>query len=124
SRASRLAARPARVLPLPARRRRPERGSGDVQRAPGDRAAFLPSPPDPRRRNARRRPSRVMLSVVAPAYDEADVLPLFVTRLVDVLEGCGYDWEVVLVDDGSRDGTWDVIEAASQREPRIRGIRL
>jgi dolichol-phosphate mannosyltransferase len=65
-----------------------------------------------------------MLSVVAPAYDEADVLPLFVTRLVDVLEGCGYDWEVVLVDDGSRDGTWDVIEAASQREPRIRGIRL
>lgn len=65
-----------------------------------------------------------MLSVVAPAYDEADVLPLFVTRLVDVLEGCGHDWEIVLVDDGSRDGTWAAIEAASRREPRIRGIRL
>ena len=65
-----------------------------------------------------------MLSVVAPAYDEADVLPSFVTRLVDVLEVAGEEWEVVLVDDGSRDGTWDAIEAAARGEPRIRGIRL
>lgn len=65
-----------------------------------------------------------MLSVVAPAYDEADVLPSFVQRLVAVLDGSGEDWEVVLVDDGSRDDTWEAIERAARDEPRVRGIRL
>ncbi len=65
-----------------------------------------------------------MLSVVAAAYDEADVLPAFVGRLATVLEATGEPWEVVLVDDGSRDGTWGAIEAAAEAEPRIRGIRL
>ena len=65
-----------------------------------------------------------MLSVVAPAYEEADVLPAFIARLVAVLEGAGEEWEVVLVDDGSSDGTWEAIEAAARSEPRIHGIRL
>lgn len=65
-----------------------------------------------------------MLSVVAAAYDEAGVLPAFLTRLVAVLETVGEEWEVVLVDDGSRDGTWAAIAAASGADPRIRGIRL
>lgn len=65
-----------------------------------------------------------MLSVVAPAFDEADVLPSFVSRVVDVLDTTGEEWELVLVDDGSRDGTWTAIEAAAGREPRVRGIRL
>jgi polyisoprenyl-phosphate glycosyltransferase len=65
-----------------------------------------------------------MLSVVAAAFDEAGVLPSFVTRLVAVLETVGEDWEVVLVDDGSRDGTWGVVEAVSSADSRIRGIRL
>ena len=65
-----------------------------------------------------------MLGVVAAAFDEADVLPLFVARLTAVLEATGDEWEIVLVDDGSRDGTWSVIEAAAAAEPRIRGIRL
>ncbi|HZS24880.1 MAG TPA: glycosyltransferase family 2 protein [Gaiellaceae bacterium] len=65
-----------------------------------------------------------MLSVVAPAYNEADALPAFLSRLLDVLEEVGGDWELVLVDDGSRDGTWQEIERAARDEPRIRGIRL
>jgi glycosyltransferase involved in cell wall biosynthesis len=65
-----------------------------------------------------------MLSVVAAAFDEADVLPGFVARLAAVLEATGEEWEVVLVDDGSRDGTWGAIAAASAADPRIRGIRL
>ena len=54
-----------------------------------------------------------MLGVVAAAFDEADVLPSFVARLTAVLETTGDEWEVVLVDDGSRDGTWSAIEAAA-----------
>jgi len=65
-----------------------------------------------------------MLSVVAPAYDEADVVPVFVARLLAVLAGVDDDWEIVLVDDGSRDATWAAITDAVAAEPRIRGIRL
>jgi polyisoprenyl-phosphate glycosyltransferase len=65
-----------------------------------------------------------MLSVVAPAFEEAEILPAFIARLTKVLRETGEDWEVVLVDDGSRDGTWEAIEAAAKQEPRVRGIRL
>jgi glycosyltransferase involved in cell wall biosynthesis len=65
-----------------------------------------------------------MLSVVAAAYDEAEVLPAFLARLTAVLHGTGEDWEIVLVDDGSQDGTWAAIEAAAAAEPRVRGLRL
>jgi dolichol-phosphate mannosyltransferase len=65
-----------------------------------------------------------MLSVVAAAYDEAAVLPSFVARLAAVLETTGEAWEMVLVDDGSTDGTWEAIEAAANAEQGVRGIRL
>jgi len=65
-----------------------------------------------------------MLSVVAAAYDEAAVLPELARRLAATLEATGEEWEVVLVDDGSRDGTWDAIADAARADPRVRGIRL
>lgn len=65
-----------------------------------------------------------MLSVVAAAYDEAGVLPSFLARLAAVLETTGEEWEVLLVDDGSHDATWAVIESAAAADRRVRGIRL
>jgi polyisoprenyl-phosphate glycosyltransferase len=65
-----------------------------------------------------------MLSVVAAAFNEADVLPAFVTRLRSVLDATDEEWEVVLVDDGSTDATWDAIAVAADADPRVRGIRL
>lgn len=65
-----------------------------------------------------------MLSVVAPAYDEAPVIPELVRRVTATLDAAGEEWELVLVDDGSRDGTWDAIAAAAAADPRVRGIRL
>jgi glycosyltransferase involved in cell wall biosynthesis len=65
-----------------------------------------------------------MLSAVAPAFNEAEVLPAFLSRVVEVLEAIGEEWELVLVDDGSRVSTWSVIEQAAADDPRIRGIRL
>jgi polyisoprenyl-phosphate glycosyltransferase len=61
-----------------------------------------------------------MLSVVASAYDEQEVLRDFIERTVRVLESIGEPWELVLVDDGSRDATWSII--ASDR--RVHGVRL
>jgi glycosyltransferase involved in cell wall biosynthesis len=65
-----------------------------------------------------------MLSVVTPAYNEAGALPAFLARLVAALEETGEEWEVIVVDDGSRDDTWSVIEAAAADDDRVRGIRL
>lgn len=65
-----------------------------------------------------------MLTVVAAAFNEEEVLPAFVSRVVEVLGTLGEEWEVVLVDDGSRDTTWSVIGLAAANDPRIHGIRL
>ena len=69
-------------------------------------------------------PTRPALSVVAPCFNEEGVLPEFVKRVGAVLDGIGGTAEIVLVDDGSRDGTWAVIGAAAARDPRIVGVRL
>lgn len=65
-----------------------------------------------------------MLSIVAAAYDEAAVLPEFIQRLRAVLEGSGEEWEIVLVDDGSSDATWQTIRDAAATDERVRGVRL
>jgi polyisoprenyl-phosphate glycosyltransferase len=65
-----------------------------------------------------------MLSVVAAAYNEAGILPTFVERTTGVLEATGEEWELVLVDDGSRDATWEVIARAANADTRVRGLRL
>jgi polyisoprenyl-phosphate glycosyltransferase len=66
----------------------------------------------------------VDLSVVAPACNEEEVLPLFIQRTTAVLDSYEGSWELVLVDDGSSDRTWDVVLAASERDPHIHGVRL
>ena len=65
-----------------------------------------------------------MLSIVAAAYDEAAVLPELVRRVTAALDATGEEWELVLVDDGSRDGTWQAIAAAARTDARVRGLRL
>lgn len=66
----------------------------------------------------------MMVSVVAPAYNEAAALPTFIARLVTTLEETGEDWEAIIVDDGSRDDTWAAIQRAAADDDRVRGIRL
>jgi glycosyltransferase involved in cell wall biosynthesis len=67
---------------------------------------------------------RVELSIVLPVRDEAPVLPELIPRLVDVLEGVAGPWEIVFVDDGSKDSTWQLLEASAARDERIRALRF
>jgi polyisoprenyl-phosphate glycosyltransferase len=67
---------------------------------------------------------RPAVSVVAPCFDEEDVLPLFLARVGGVLDSLGDTGEIVLVDDGSRDRTWEIIDKAAVEDPRIVGVRL
>ena len=68
--------------------------------------------------------ARPVLSVVAPCFNEEGVLPAFFARVAAVLDGIGASSEIVVVDDGSRDGTWRLMTEASARDPRIVAVRL
>ena len=65
-------------------------------------------------------PDDLTLSVVIMAYNEEDSLPLQLERTVTYLRRRTRDFEVLVVDDGSTDGTADVVRAASAAEPRVR----
>ena len=64
------------------------------------------------------------LSVVVPAHDEETAIPELATRLTPVLDATGHDWEVILVDDGSSDSTWQTIRDEVARDARFRGLKL
>lgn len=55
------------------------------------------------------------LSVIVPCYNEQECLPLLFDRATSVFGGAGLDYELVLVDDGSKDGTWGL--SPSSRRP-------
>ena len=65
-----------------------------------------------------------MLSIVTPAFNEAANLEALYARLVRSLDRIGGDWEWLLVDDHSRDETFDIVERLSLVDGRVRGIRL
>ena len=64
------------------------------------------------------------LSLVIPLYREAAHLADTLRQVLPVLETLGRPYELVLVDDGSPDDTWRVIEAQCASHPAIRGLRL
>jgi dolichol-phosphate mannosyltransferase len=65
-----------------------------------------------------------MLSVIIPVLDEAESLPQLVRELGQVGLEQGYELQIIIVDDGSKDGTWTTISDLAARDPRILGIRL
>jgi dolichol-phosphate mannosyltransferase len=64
------------------------------------------------------------LSVVAPMYNEEGNIAAFVGAVEKVVAGIGVPFEIVLVDDGSSDGTWAQIVEQGKRFPVLRGARL
>jgi glycosyltransferase involved in cell wall biosynthesis len=65
------------------------------------------------------RPDGALLSIVIPAYNEADVLPEFQRRLSLTLDTLALPSEIIYVNDGSSDGTMAVLRAMQQGDPRI-----
>lgn len=66
----------------------------------------------------------VELSVVIPVYNEEDNLPLLWPELRGVLEQMNVSFEVIFVDDGSRDRSAEIIRALRDGDPRVRLVRL
>lgn len=65
-----------------------------------------------------------MISIVVPVFNEQDSLTLLHGEIAQIAEKAQLDVEILFVDDGSRDGSWDAILAIAQQKQRVRGIRL
>lgn len=65
----------------------------------------------------------VHIAIVVPLFNEADNVAPLVAELARVFAAEVRPWELVLVDDGSNDGTWSAIQAAQAADPRVRGLR-
>jgi polyisoprenyl-phosphate glycosyltransferase len=63
---------------------------------------------------------RPALSVVVPIHNEEEVIPEMYRRMTAVLEGIGEPYELILVDDGSRDASPQMLRALHARDPRVR----
>ena len=64
------------------------------------------------------------LSIVAPAFNEERNIHAFLTAMIPVLESIGETFEIIFVDDGSRDTTLGMLAAAASQDPRIKVVGL
>ncbi len=65
-----------------------------------------------------------MLSVVIPAYNEEEMVPQAARQIGKILTAAQIDHELIFVDDGSRDKTWERVEQAAREDPAVRGVRF
>ena len=61
-------------------------------------------------------------TIIAPVYNEKGCLDVLYARVSEVMEQTGEPWELILVDDGSDDGSSEIMRGFSERDPRVRCI--
>lgn len=64
------------------------------------------------------------ISVVIPLYNEDESLPELAAWIQRVMEANGFSYEIIMVDDGSNDSSWQVIERLQKKNPCVRGIKF
>lgn len=65
-----------------------------------------------------------MLSVILPSYNEEKMIAVATRRMAEVLGGAGIAYELLFVDDGSKDGTWQEIQRCSEEDPHVVGVHF
>ena len=65
-----------------------------------------------------------LISVIVPCFNEEEVLPTTHSRLVKVMEALEFAFEIIYVDDGSRDGTREILKQLQVSDERVRVLRL
>lgn len=64
------------------------------------------------------------ISVVVPLYNEQESLPELLAWIRRVMEAGGYSFEVIFIDDGSSDNSWNIVRSLRRNDPNVRGIRF
>lgn len=67
---------------------------------------------------------REIISVVVPVHNEQDNVVPLIAELHAVLKTVAYDFEIIVVDDGSRDRTFELLEVLTQKYPELRALQL
>jgi dolichol-phosphate mannosyltransferase len=69
-------------------------------------------------------PGKPVFSVVAPVFNEEQLLPEFYRRVINVMEPLGEPFELVLVNDGSRDRTIEIMRELHEKDPRVKIVNF
>jgi polyisoprenyl-phosphate glycosyltransferase len=65
-----------------------------------------------------------LISVIIPAFNESSVISTCIQEISTVMEGYGKAYEIIVVDDGSSDNTYQIIKTLSQKDPHIKALRF
>lgn len=66
----------------------------------------------------------IYLSIVVPLYNEEESIEMLINRILEVGDSFPFNYEIILVDDGSTDGTWEKIELFRKDSSHLRAIKL
>jgi glycosyltransferase involved in cell wall biosynthesis len=64
------------------------------------------------------------ISIIVPLFNEDESLPHLAEWIDRVMNEHGFDYEVIMVDDGSKDKSWQVIEELREKNPRYKGVKF
>jgi glycosyltransferase involved in cell wall biosynthesis len=64
----------------------------------------------------------IQISVIIPVFNEQDSLPELHNWIVRVMDGHGYSYEIIFVNDGSNDGSWNEIQKLAKLNPNVKGV--
>ena len=64
------------------------------------------------------------LSLVVPVFNEQEVMPESFRRTRDAMETIGYPYEIIYIDDGSRDGTWEILSQIAAENAHVTALRF
>ena len=64
------------------------------------------------------------ISILVPCYNEEQVLPLFIQSITPLMDNTKYEWELLLIDDGSTDKTLSIMQQAHQQVDHIHYLEL
>lgn len=67
-------------------------------------------------------PVRPVYTIVAPVFNEEETLPHFYQRVVETMEKMGETFEILLINDGSRDRSFRIMQELHERDPRVRAL--
>ena len=62
------------------------------------------------------------LSIVISLFNEEESIPELVSWIEKVMEKEGYSYEILMIDDGSRDSSWNIVKSLAEKNPAIKGI--
>lgn len=65
-----------------------------------------------------------MISIVIPAYNEEKNIPILYQKLKEILEKIGQSYEIIVIDDGSTDSTYQILKDLASKDPTLKVIRF